>query len=361
MSTNPILQFGTSRFLQAHADLFLSEAMAQGQPVGPVTVIQSSGDATRRARLHALTAGFRVVVKGLEHGQTVTRETRVTSITRAFDTATDWPEICAAAAHARLILSNTSEAGWTPQPADGLPAFDQSMSYPAKLVHLLWSRFRVTDSPVQLMPTELVSRNGDTLRARCLALAAPLSQPFHDWLSRQVFVNSLVDRIVSAPLDPAGAVAEPYALWAIESCAGLVSPCDHPAVQIVPDLVPVERRKLHILNLGHSYMVAHWLTSGRTAAFVRDVLATPALRADLLSLYAAEVLPTFAAAGDHSAAAYAAATLDRFANPFLDHRLSDIAQNHAAKLQNRIAAFLDWSATLGLTAQPRLRATLTPS
>ena len=28
MSTIPIVQFGTSRFLQAHADLFVSEAMA---------------------------------------------------------------------------------------------------------------------------------------------------------------------------------------------------------------------------------------------------------------------------------------------------------------------------------------------
>lgn len=358
MSTNPILQFGTSRFLQAHADLFLSEAMAQGQAAGPVTVVRSSGDPARLSRLHALTRGFPVRIRGLHNGQPVQTETRVTSITRAYDTATDWPEICAAAVHARIILSNTSEAGWTPQPADTIGHFDQSMSYPAKLAHLLFARFRLTDAPVQIMPTELVPRNGDTLRARTLTLAEPLSQPFHDWLARQTFVNSLVDRIVSAPLEPAGAIAEPYALWAIEDCAGLLAPCRHPAVQIVPDLGPVERRKLHILNLGHSYLVSGWLQGDRTAAFVRDLLATPALWADLQSLYETEVLPTFAAAGDPTAPAYVAATIDRFANPFLDHRLSDIAQNHAVKLQHRIAAFLDWSATFGLTGQPRLRATL---
>lgn len=361
MTTNQILQFGTSRFLQAHADLFVSEAMAQGQPAGPITVVQSSGNPARHARLHALTAGFPVRIQGMQNGQPVRHETRVTSITRAYDTVTDWPEICAAAAHARIILSNTSEAGWTPQPADSAPQFDQSMSYPAKLAHLLFARFRQTDAPVQLMPTELVPRNGDTLRARTLPLAVALSQPFHDWLCQQVFANSLVDRIVSEPLEPAGAVAEPYALWAIESCAGLVAPCQHPAIDIVPDLAPIERRKLHILNLGHTYLVSNWLQSDRKHTFVRDLLDTPALHDDLLSLYRAEVLPTFAAAGDTSAAAYVATTLDRFANPFLDHRLSDIAQNHAAKLQNRIAAFLDWSATLGLAAQPRLRATLTQS
>jgi tagaturonate reductase len=35
-------------------------------------------------------------------------------------------------------------------------------------------------------------------------------------------------------------------------------------------------------------------------------------------------------------------TLERFRNPFLDHRLSDIAQGHTAKLGNRIAAFVAW-------------------
>ena len=48
MSITPILQFGTSRFLQAHADLFISEALARGEALGPVTVVQSSGDAGKR-------------------------------------------------------------------------------------------------------------------------------------------------------------------------------------------------------------------------------------------------------------------------------------------------------------------------
>ena len=51
MSITPILQFGTSRFLQAHVDLFLSEGEAV---LGPVTVVQSSGDAGRAGRLAAL-------------------------------------------------------------------------------------------------------------------------------------------------------------------------------------------------------------------------------------------------------------------------------------------------------------------
>lgn len=351
--TTPILQFGTSRFLQAHADLFLSQA--QGSALGPVTVVQSSGDAGRRGRLAALAVpeGFPVRVQGMQGGQPVSYEIRVTSIRRALTTAEDWPEICRiAAGEAEIILSNTSESGWVPQPADSAPAFEQAMSYPGKLTHLLHARLRAGGRPLQVMPTELIARNGDTLRALVLGLAGALDTAFADWIAHEVrFVNSLVDRIVSAPLEPAGAVAEPYALWAIEDCPGLVLPCRHPAMQVVADLDRIEKLKLHILNLGHTWLVADWQARGGAENFVRELLADPAIRARLQALYADEVLPGFAAHGYAEAPAYVAATLDRFANPYLDHRLSDIAQNHAEKIRRRIGAFLEWSGA----AAPQLR------
>ena len=77
--TTPILQFGTSRFLQAHADLFVSEAMEAGKSLGPITVVQTSGDASRAGRIGALSApeGFPVIIRGLEDGKPVERELRV--------------------------------------------------------------------------------------------------------------------------------------------------------------------------------------------------------------------------------------------------------------------------------------------
>lgn len=349
----PILQFGTSRFLQAHADLFLSEGPGT---IGPVTVVQTSGDAGRRGRLAALAApeGFAVRIQGLQSGQAVSFETRVTSIRRALSTETDWPEICRIAAQeAEIVLSNTSEAGWLPQPADAAASFDQAMSYPAKLTHLLRARFAAGGRALQVMPTELIARNGDRLRARVLQIAQALDPVLAAWIAEEVrFVNSLVDRIVSAPLEPAGAVAEPYALWAIEDSPGLVLPCRHPAVQVVADLERIERLKLHILNLGHTWLVADWLARQGTESFVRELMAEPSTRARLEAIYADEVLPGFAARGVGEAPAYVAATLDRFANPFLDHRLADIAQNHAEKIRRRIGDFLDWSGSTG----PRLTA-----
>lgn len=365
MSITPILQFGTSRFLQAHADLFISEAMERGEALGPVTVAQSSGDAARSHRLAALAApcGFPVRIEGIEGGARIQREVRVTSVTRTLSTASDWTEIRRIATEeARVILSNTSDSGWVPQAEDAAPDFCQRMSFPAKLTHLLLARFRAGKAGLTVLPTELVARNGDQLRARVLELARPLDAGFAGWITAEViFGNSLVDRIVSEPLEPAGAVAEPYALWAIEDQPGLELPCRHPAVQVVPDLDRIEKLKLHILNLGHSYLVSNWLAEGGAGSpLVRERLADPVSRDDLESLYRDEVLPVFAAAGyGDQAADYVTTTIDRFANPFLDHRLADIAQNHAEKVRRRIGALLDWAEGLELElAAPRLRRVL---
>lgn len=361
MSTTPIVQFGTSRFLQAHADLFLSEAPATA--AGPVTVVQSTADAGRAARLAALAQGYEVRIRGLSGGMPVEESRRVTSIARALSLTANRTEVeRILAEEARIILSNTADAGFRPQPADEAPSYDPAMSYPAKLAHLLRPRFEAGGAAPQVMPCELVQNNGAVLRGLVLDAARRMDTGYRDWLAEDVlWVNSLVDRIVSEPLEPAGAVAEPYALWAIEDRSGLIAPCRHPSVQVVADLGPIARRKLFILNLGHTWMVADWLARGRKGAtYVREVMADADWSSRLSALYAEEVLPGFQAAGEgDEAAPYIAVTQERFANPFLDHRLDDIVRNHGEKLTRRIRAFLDWAGAHGDTGpKPRLQAAL---
>lgn len=351
----PIVQFGTSRFLQAHADLFFSEAEV---PVA-VTVVQSSGDPARAARLGALAQGYPVLIRGVANGVTVDKERRVTSVKRTLSTATDWEELVRiVAGEAEAILSNTGDRGYAPTDADTDRAPSQAMSYPAKLFHLLAARHAAGGAPLSIYPMELVPENGRVLKARVLEIAAANDAPaaLTDWLGRCVWVNSLVDRIVSEPLEPAGAVAEPYALWAIEAAEGVTAPCIHPAVQVVPDLEEIERLKLHILNLGHTSLVDIWQREGADPdRFVRQMMEG-ASGAELAAIYAEEVLPGFAHKGFATEAqAYLDVTLDRFRNPFLDHRLSDIAQNHPQKVARRITAFLDWVGPTG-PATPKLDA-----
>jgi tagaturonate reductase len=340
----PIVQFGTSRFLQAHADLFLDE----GTPRRAITVVQSSGDATRAARLGALaqSEGFPILIRGMQNGKILDEERRVKSVRRTLSTANDWAELSRVVTEeAELILSNTGDAGFEPRAADTLPAPDQAQSYPAKLYHLLSARQATGRPPLTIFPLELVPDNGAVLKARVLEIAENqgAGQALVDWLKDCIWANSLVDRIVSEPIDPVGAVAEPYALWAIEDQPGLVVPVQHPAVQITPALEEIERLKLHILNLGHTAMAAFWLEAkGQPDAIVRDLLNSE-IGQRMKEVMKSEVLPGFTLRGlGEKAEAYLAVTLERFANPFLDHRIADIAQNHPQKTERRIAAFLDW-------------------
>ena len=341
MTQTPILQFGTSRFLQAHADLFIAEARAEGQDVGPITIVQSSGDPTRTHRLAALTQPFPIRIEGQSGGETVKQTKMVDSVTRTVSTALDWDTVAGVfVKEAEIILSNTGDAGYSPQPADDTPGFDQSKSFPGKLIDLLRLRFAAGAAPLQIMPLELVVNNGAVLKARVLELARSESAAFRDYLERDViWVNSLVDRIVSEPLEPAGAVAEPYALWAIEAQPRLRVPCNHPSVQVVDDLGKIEALKLFVLNLGHSFFADDWIKDGGDdTMLVRDMMATPeALNAVLKD----EVRPGFVAAGwADEFNSYVATTMDRFANPFLAHRIADIAQNHSQKVDRRIGGFL---------------------
>ena len=135
-------------------------------------------------------------------------------------------------------------------------------------------------------------------------------------------------------------------------------PFTHPAVRVVDDLKVTERLKLFLLNLPHTCLAERWLADGRRKdETVREIVADPKIRAWLDALYDEEILPVFAAAGIAEAPAYRATVIDRFLNPFLDHRLSDIIMNHRDKKERRIGGFIAWASEVAPESRlDRLRA-----
>jgi tagaturonate reductase len=362
-----ILQFGTSRFLQAHVDLFAEEARTTGQDVPPIVIVQTTNDPERARRLAGFAdpAGFAVILRGLRDGWRDERTVQVRSVREGLSAATDWDRLVTLATNAVThIVSNTGDTGYAIPEPDRAPPGDGTVpaSFCGMLTELLHRRWSAGCSGVTLLPCELVARNGDTLRAAIVGLAREHQRDteFLAWLEREcLWANTLVDRIVSEPLQPAGAVAEPYALWAIERQPGLVLPFTHPDIVLTDGLERFEQLKLHILNLGHSWLAARWAAEGRPEDWtVRAALADPATRAALDRVMTQEVLQGFAARGMAQAAEdYIATTLERFANPFLDHRLADIFGGHAAKVDKRIGGFVRWVDDSGETvAMPELRA-----
>jgi tagaturonate reductase len=362
----PILQFGTSRFLQAHFDLFVDQGFAEGPGQRRIAVVQttSSPDSARRLAFFETGAPYRVRIRGLDGDKLVDEYVSVASIGRGVDANANWAEVeRLLVEEARWIVSNTGDRGYELDEADALET-GVPRAFPAKLAKLLCARFRAGGAPLTLFPCELIEDNGDKLRALVLEVAKRwrLGEDFQRWAGEDcLWINSLVDRIVSEPLEPAGAVAEPYALWAVGKKEGLVMPCVHPDVVVTEDLERYVRLKLFILNLGHTYLAEGWAArGGDPKATTRELLADPAIRDDLEDLYEREVQPVFDALGLGSEARdYRASVLTRFRNPFLDHYLADIHRNHEAKKQRRFGGLLALAREFGADgAQPRLAAAL---
>jgi tagaturonate reductase len=361
-AVNPILQFGTSRFLQAHVDLFVAVA-ARRTPsgaLGKVTVVQTTSNPESLARIEALraTGRYPVRIRGRRRDETIDTTLECDAITEALSIADHWPLLRERIRHdVKVIVSNTGDTGYARFDEDTADRLEPNQAAPqgfvAKLVVLLHERFAAGAAPLTLLPCELVSRNGDTLRDLVVDIARTwnLDAAFIGYLRNGcVWVNSLVDRIVSEPLHPVGAIAEPYALWAIERQAGMILPCEHEDIVITDDLAYYERLKLLLLNLGHTLLAEQWLTEhGADTVTVLDAMRSPSWRAMLEAAWQDEVLPVFDALGQHDAAqAYLVDVRERFENPFLVHRLADIARNHEEKKKRRFKPVVDLAHELGL-------------
>ncbi len=337
-----ILQFGSGRFLRAFADLFVSQANAEGQAIGRIVVVQSTGDG-RASGLNAQGSKYHVVVRGYEAGQVVDRVEVCNSISRALHAGTQWDEVLKVARSPDLhtILSNTTEAGYK---LDGdLPTDAVPKSFPAKLLAVLRARFQADQSLPTVIPCELIEGNAGLLKQVVLDLAAVWNEPilFREWLLAVPFLHTLVDRIITGtpadhPLlatDPMVLVAEPFAFWALEGHPESRFKLQHPALTRTADVRPYFLRKVRILNAAHTALLIKAKPRGFT--IVRDAVNDPELGAWLQRLLNEEIVPTLEGRVE-GAKRFAEQTVERFKNPFLDHKFSDIALQHESKMKVRL-------------------------
>lgn len=364
-----VLQFGAGRFLRAFVDRFIQHANDVGQRVGSVVVVQSTSG-SRAELLSSSGGGFHVVVRGIDGGETVDRVESVKSISRALVASESWPAVLEVARSADLkyIISNATEAGYVLDDADSIAGDSGSgavavpKTLPAKLTQVLWSRFRAGREPLVIIPCELIERNAAKLCELVATQAERLKLPaeFQTWLRRNLWLNNLVDCMVTPPpadhpltaKDPLFTSAEPYALWAIERPAGRDVPLfTHPAIKVVDELSPFYLRKVRILNGLHSAMVAKFLPAGFET--VQDVLRNAVATRWVRGLLYEEIVPTIAYRVD-DVAEFADQTFDRLRNPFMRHKLADIALNHAAKANVRLKPTHDEYFKLFKTAPKRL-------
>ncbi len=338
-----ILQFGAGNFLRAFADLFIEQANRSSSPVGRIVVVQSTS-AGRGDSLNARGCRYQVVIRGFAEGQVVDRLEPVGSISRALAAATAWPEVLSVAVSPdlRIIISNTTEAGYVLAADEKARGSGAPESFPAKMADVLWTRWAAGLPGVTVLPCELHEQNAEKLRAlveeqvRAWGGSAELLA----WIAIECrWINTLVDRIVPGTPkdhpaladDPLLISAEPFAFWALETVGA--APFAHPAIVTAADISPYYLRKVRILNGAHTALVAYAMPRGFKT--VREAVQDPGVGGWLRRVLAEEIVPVLDGRVDDPAG-FAKITLERFMNPFLEHALSAIALNHASKVEVRL-------------------------
>jgi tagaturonate reductase len=343
-----ILQFGAGNFLRAFVDLFIAQANREvASSIGKIVVVQSTGP-ERAEALNRAGGRYHVAIQGFHEGRVVDETEVVDSISRALYAGTQWAEVLdvARSADLRWIVSNTTEAGFALDAADTARGETAPKSFPAKLLAVLLARFEAGAPPVTILPCELIEQNAIRLRELVIEQAARwnVSNEALDWINGScIWLNNLVDRIVPGapkahPLlgqDPLLLSAEPFAFWAIETTEPFA--LTHPSITTAADIQPYSLRKVRILNGAHTALVAHALPLGIET--VREAVEHPEIGPWLEALLFEEIVPVLEGRCDDPAG-FARATLDRFRNPFLEHKLSSIALNHEAKVRTRLAPTL---------------------
>jgi tagaturonate reductase len=253
---------------------------------------------------------YHLFLRGVEKGQKVDSMEVIESISRGIDPYKDFDAYMALAENPdmRFIVSNTTEAGIEyigTEKQDDRPA----KSFPAKVTQLLAKRFELGLPGFIFLPCELIDDNAVYLKKYILQYADlwELGDDFKTWIEEEnVFCNTLVDRITTGyPRDqlvefearvtfPDQLIdtAEAFYLWVIEGDHEDELPLQKAGLNVVwtPDVKPYKKRKVRILNGGHTSMVTGALLYGMETVgqCMEDSLVRPYLDHVLFE----EVVPT---------------------------------------------------------------------
>jgi tagaturonate reductase len=353
-----VLQFGTGVLLRGLPDYFIDKANKQGVFKGRVVVVKSTdSDSSAFDKQDGL---YTICVRGVEHGKTVEENIVNASITRVLSAKSAWKEIlaCAANPEMKIIISNTTEVGI--QLVQDNIYSEPPVSFPGKLLAFLFERFKVfngtAESGMLIIPTELITDNGDKLESIVLELAHrnDLDYKFIEWLeNHNTFCNSLVDRIVPGRPAKEAAVkieeelgysdelltmSEVFRLWAIEgdeTVKQLLSfaQADDNMV-IAPDITLFKELKLRLLNGTHTYNSGLAFLSGFN--ITREAVTDPIYSVFTKKLMHDEIAPAIPFQIDPKVrTAFADNTFERFCNPFIDHQWQSITTQYTSKMKMR--------------------------
>ena len=369
--TNPkkrpvkVVQFGEGNFLRAFVEYQIDIANEKGLFDGSVVLIKpvKFGNLDQFKKQDCQ---YTVLLRGRVNGEKYVEKRVITSVSDAVSPFDDYDAYIKLAEEPelRFVVSNTTEAGIV---YNGEDKFEEKLeiTFPAKLTQFLLHRYTWCNGDpnkaLVMLPVELIDDNGMHLK-ECVNKYIDLwnlDAGFKKWVNEDcTFTQTLVDRIVTGYIrDPQEKqeifekelgyedqlldVAEPFALWVIESDKDISK--EFPMDKALADKVgmdcifttdhhPYKQRKVRILNGAHtSFVLAGWLCG---FDIVRDCMNNDLVRSFMDKTLHEEVIPTLTLP-KADLEEFTNAVVDRFNNPFIAHSLLAISLNSVSKWRAR--------------------------
>ena len=356
-----VIQFGTGVLLRGLPDYYIDKANKAGIFNGRVVVVKSTGNSDTN-EFESQDSLYTQCICGVQKGAQVNYNIVNASISRVLHAKSQWDAVleCAANPALQIVISNTTEVGivYAEESIFSTPP----ASFPGKLLSFLHRRFEVfngaVDKGMMIVPTELIIDNGAKLKGILVQLARynNLSEDFINWLQNSnTFCNSLVDRIV--PGKPAAQfqrvieaslgytddlliMSEPYSLWAIETANPQAKEIlsfakADDTVIIAPDIALYRELKLRLLNGSHTFSCGLAHLAGFVS--VEESMHNEAFASFIQSLMLDEIAPAIKdeSIPEKTKEEFAMSVLDRFRNPFIEHKWLNITLQYSSKMAMR--------------------------
>lgn len=334
-----IVQFGTGKFLRGFFDWMVQKLNDETGFDGKVVLIKS----TDRKKYFCNNLRYKVYTKGIVKGIKEEKEYAVECVSRIINSNQDWQGVlkCAENKYIKYIVSNTTEAGIIYDEQD---TFDKHRTFPGKLTVYLYHRFMhfkgTEDSGVMILPCELIDNNGDKLKEIIIKLSSnwKLSNQFENWINKNcTFFNTMVDSIVTGEMEDGSVVREPFYIWYVDNKIDLFKfiPFDKCGlnVMLVDDIEKYKKVKVRILNGIHTSLVCTAYLKNYTT--VREALNDTDVKNFISDMCLKEIIPSIGY-DQLELNEYLKVIIERFNNPYIEHKLEDISLNTISKFNNRI-------------------------
>lgn len=353
-----VLQFGEGNFLRGFVDWMIHRTNEAGLFKSRVRVVQPI-ERGMVDMLNEQDGKYTLISRGLEQGEVVSHSEIIQCIEMGINPYQDYRNYIESAdlPELRFIVSNTTEAGISYSNGETLEDQPQG-SFPGKITAFLYRRFKTfkgaADKGLVMIPCELIDRNGDNLKRIVFQIAREwkLGEEFMTWLEEyNYFLNTLVDRIVTGyPASEAKELekelgyadnlidtAEVFNLWVIEGDVKLAEefPLKQAGCNVIwtDDMTPYRTRKVRILNGIHTMTCLPAHLYGMVT--VGDCLKEETVKSFINKALHEEIISAVDF-DKKELTSFSENVLERFANPFIEHKLLSISLNSVSKFKARV-------------------------